>query len=167
MPACRFGCEPLKSGLSTSALGASFLPTATASDYGNSVGGGAGRVGRKRWSLGSLARRGLLPTPTASDSKQSGSAAYSTQSGRHSGTTLTDLLVRGIQYLGTPTAHPRTHSPRQVDHGGQLANQVGGALSPLWIEWFMGLPLHWTATDCEPSGMPLSRNAPSGSGDES
>lgn len=26
--------------------------------------------------------------------------------------------------LGTPNAHPRTHSPRAVDHGIQLANQV-------------------------------------------
>lgn len=26
--------------------------------------------------------------------------------------------------LGTPNAHPRTHSPRQVDHGKQLANQL-------------------------------------------
>ena len=28
------------------------------------------------------------------------------------------------QLLGTPNAHPRTHSPRDVDHGIQLANQV-------------------------------------------
>lgn len=26
--------------------------------------------------------------------------------------------------LGTPNAHPRTHTPRDVDHGIQLANQV-------------------------------------------
>lgn len=26
--------------------------------------------------------------------------------------------------LGTPTAHPRTHAPRPVDHGIQLANQI-------------------------------------------
>ena len=30
--------------------------------------------------------------------------------------------------LGTPNAHPRTHSPRQVDHGIQLANQVQNGL---------------------------------------
>jgi len=34
------------------------------------------------------------PTPTATDAKGSGSAAYSTESGRHSGVTLTDAAVR-------------------------------------------------------------------------
>jgi hypothetical protein len=43
---------------------------------------------------------GSLPTPTASDAKASGAAGYSTSSGRHSGTTLTDAVVR----WPTPTA---------------------------------------------------------------
>lgn len=30
--------------------------------------------------------------------------------------------------LGTPNAHPRTHTPRDVDHGQQLANQVDALL---------------------------------------
>lgn len=34
------------------------------------------------------------PTPTATDAKASGAAGYSTDSGRHSGTTLTDAAVR-------------------------------------------------------------------------
>jgi hypothetical protein len=36
----------------------------------------------------------LWPTATATDSKASGAAGYSTSSGRHSGTTLTDAAVR-------------------------------------------------------------------------
>jgi hypothetical protein len=44
---------------------------------------------------------GLLPTPTRSDANSSGAAGYSTASGRHSGTTLTDAVVRGM--LPTPT----------------------------------------------------------------
>lgn len=32
--------------------------------------------------------------------------------------------------LGTPSAHERTHSPRQVDHGVQLANQVAQLPTP-------------------------------------
>lgn len=52
----------------------------------------------------------------------------------------------------TPTAHPRTHTPRQVDHGQQLANQVGGSLNPTWVEWLMGFPTGWT--DLEASGTP-------------
>lgn len=36
----------------------------------------------------------LWPTPTASDANASGSFGYSTDSGRHAGTTLTDATVR-------------------------------------------------------------------------
>ena len=49
----------------------------------------------------------------------------------------------------TPTSHPRTHSPRPVHHGKQLANEVGGQLNPDWVEWLMGLPLGWTRLDGE------------------
>jgi len=52
------------------------------------------------------------------DSESPGAAAYSTESGRHSGTTLTDAA----RLWPTATAHERTHSPRAVDHGQQLAN---------------------------------------------
>lgn len=44
----------------------SLLPTPTASSYGSNQGGAAGRVGKVRYSLEQMARRGLLPTPTAS-----------------------------------------------------------------------------------------------------
>ena len=44
----------------------------------------------------------LLPTPTAQASGGSGSAGYSTESGRAEGVTLTDAIVRG--FLPTPTA---------------------------------------------------------------
>lgn len=40
------------------------LPTPTASSYGTNKGGAAGRTGKERASLQTLARRGLLPTPT-------------------------------------------------------------------------------------------------------
>jgi hypothetical protein len=59
------------------------------------------------------------PTPTAGDSQDSGSAGYSTESGRHSGTTLTDAVVRG------PKAE--------------------GKLSADWVECLMGLPVGWTS----------------------
>ena len=44
---------------------------------------------------------------------------------------------------GTPSAHSRTHSPRDVDHGVQLANQVGGQLNPPWECSMMGFPPGW------------------------
>jgi hypothetical protein len=36
---------------------------------------------------------------------------------------LTDV-IGSSPLLGTPTSHPRTHSPRPVDHGAQLANDL-------------------------------------------
>ncbi len=39
-------------------------------------------------------------------------------------------LSAQIKMLGTPTSHERTHSPRQVDHGIQLANQIAMLPTP-------------------------------------
>ena len=56
----------------------SFLPTPTATAFDNNIGGGSGRVGKKRLSLGSMARRGLLPTPTVKgDYNRAGASAAS------------------------------------------------------------------------------------------
>lgn len=57
MPVCRLDCEPLTLGLSISAPAGGWLPTPTASSYGSCRGGGAGRVGKWRYSLHS---RGIL-----------------------------------------------------------------------------------------------------------
>lgn len=61
-PACLYECEPLTLGPLTSDHDASLLPTLTASSYGYNAGGA--KSGRKRLSLQSLARNGLLPTLT-------------------------------------------------------------------------------------------------------
>ncbi len=101
-----------------------------------------------------LAAVKLWPTPTSRDWK-TGSAA---QVDKPRSEQLNDRVL-----WATPQAHPRTHSPRQVDHGVQLANQVSGQLNPTWVEWLMGFPLGWT--DCGDSAMPSSPKSPSTSGD--
>ncbi|HXR93734.1 MAG TPA: hypothetical protein VN750_26010 [Steroidobacteraceae bacterium] len=65
-----------------------------------------------------------LPTPTAADYKASGAAGYSTQSGRHSGTTLTDAVT-----------------------GAASAGRTG-KLNPRLSEWMMGFPAGWMS--CAP-----------------
>lgn len=50
------------------------------------------RKNGKRLSTAAL----LWPTPTVQDSSSSGAVGYSTESGRHSGVTLTDAAVRGF-----------------------------------------------------------------------
>jgi hypothetical protein len=131
----------------TDASGYGFLPTPAATRWTSNKGGAAGRVGPERLSLDGMAIRGIWPTPTASDSDRgggrfgrgnldpwptptagdanaSGAAGYSTDSGRHSGTTLTDAVA------------------------GSAPNGRLGRLNPTWVEWLMGWPLGWT--DCAP-----------------
>jgi hypothetical protein len=62
-----------------------------------------------------------LPTPTVEDSSSSGAAGYSTESGRHSGTTLTDAVC------GAGSAGRR------------------GKLNPRLSEWTMDIPVGWTS----------------------
>ena len=70
----------------------------------------------------------LWPTPTAADANSSG-AAGSTESGRHSGTTLTDATAR--------TASPRAR-PGSPD---------GMVLNPRFVEAMMGFPDGHTVCD--------------------
>lgn len=60
-PACLYKCAPLTSACRIGALASSLLPTPTASTYSSNVGGAEGRVGKIRYSLDALARRGELP----------------------------------------------------------------------------------------------------------
>lgn len=57
-----------------------------------------------------------LPTPTSTDAKASGAAGYSTESGRHSGTTLSDAIL------------------------GAAPEGRRGTLSPLFVAWMMAIP---------------------------
>lgn len=142
-------------------------PTPTATAYGTNQGGSAGRVGPIRPSLETLVK---WPTPTAMDANSSGAAGYSTESGRHSGTTLTDAA----REWATPTAHD-SH-PGNAARVGRFGKMAGGrnltdevydgppvqashstsgsrrVLSPDWVEALQGFPLGWTrgsgARDC-------------------
>lgn len=129
------------------------LPTPSASTYGSNRGGAAGRTGPARpgltqlvssvptpvswdWKDGACRDANVptnallgrwvtrLPSPTAGDAKGSGAAGYSTESGRHSGMTLTDAVT------------------------GAASEGRSGILSPRLSEWLQGLPDGWT--DFEP-----------------
>jgi len=64
--AAPWGLPPKTLELRTFGDASSLLPTPTASTYGSNVGGAAGRHGKARLSLESMARKGLLPTPCVS-----------------------------------------------------------------------------------------------------
>lgn len=66
-------------------------------------------------------------------------------------------LSQQVQLWATPTSHERTTTPRAVDHGTQMANQVGGPLNPAFVAWLMGYPPEWLS--CAPSATPSSRKS--------
>ena len=122
---------------------------------------------------------GLLPTPTAADSRSTCNATASRQPGskHHSGVTLTDH----VRLWPTPTSRgwkdvtdPRTWNCKEDrDRFDQLGRAVfkdgtatgGGSLNPTWVEWLMGFPLGWTALDA--SETPSSRRSSRSSGGRS
>jgi hypothetical protein len=117
-----------------------------------------GRVGKVRPSLDTMARKGLWPT-TTTDSKASGAAGYSTESGRHSGTTLTDAAVRTPTWAspvardwkdGTDAITPvNGYLGRQVLRmplAGESTSETGRVLNPLFTEALMGWSPGWTAS---------------------
>lgn len=117
------------------------LPTPTAVSYGSNQGGAAGRVGKIRESLASMARHTRWPTPTARDWK-SGKASESTHA--HNSRPLNEVVEH--QRWATPTVRGNTNykgcSPTS---GDGLQTQVGGLLSPEWVSLLMGWPQHWTS----------------------
>lgn len=109
-----------------------------------------------------MAKRGLLPTPTASmaDRGGRGELIHWVRSG---GTTR-----RGT--LPTPTETANQLSPSMGKWKGcrllqSMAGGPGGQLHPRFVEWMMGFDDGWT--DCEPSETPSYPNAPRSSGGSS
>ena len=166
--------QPL--ALRTYATGSGSLPTPSAVQYGTNQGGSAGRTGKIRPSLHTMARTGRWPTPTVGDSKSSGSR-NTENSKANPGISLTDA-VRGNQGTGrkfwpTPAAHEgrlgyqdRTSGKKgkQISLTTSVMNSEGrkpqqewdgGQLNPNWVEWLMGYPTGWT--DLNASETPSSR----------
>lgn len=92
-------------------------------------------------------RRGMMPTPRASD----GSKGGPNQRGSKGDLMLPSYVAR----FPTPTAN---RWDGLQSHG---VNVVSGQLNPTWVEWLMGFPLGWT--DLEDSAMPLCPRSQSGS----
>ena len=88
---------------------------------------GDGKAGRVAPEGSELAQKKTLrPTATAGDAKSSGAAGYSTKSGRHSGTTLTDATVGPRVQVSSSTPGSRP------------------VLNPHWVECLMGFPSGWS-----------------------
>ena len=102
---------------------------------------------------------GSLPTPTATPygTRNNGQRGDGTTF-KTAGSPSLDTMARKNLWP-TPTAHnaKETNAPSESRlNTPTLAAQVGGSLSPTWVEWLMGWPLEWTA--CEPLGMDRFRS---------
>lgn len=120
--------------------GGASLPTPSASSYGSNKGGAAGRMGKARPSLETMPRQALWPTPKASDGQKGGPNSV------HGNGSLS--LPAAVRQWATPTSRDW----KSGSHGAQgnsrpLSEQIGGSLSPMWVEWLMGYPIGWTALE--------------------
>lgn len=119
--------------------GFGLLPTATASTYGYNKGGSAGRTGKTRPSLQTMAAQGFLPTHVASNhyvtggeptlmgmAKRFGFAPTATVKGNYNKAGLSQKSGDGLQ-----TWLDRVRGQR-------------GPLAPSFLEWYMGFPINWT-----------------------
>lgn len=133
-----------------SEIASGLLPTPSAATYGTNQGGGAGRVGPIRPSLETMARQGLLPTPTAGDAKASGSRNTAT-SKAHPGVSLSDYVRQdgGTGRLLPTPGFNDYRSGRGYSHGSkrqtpQLRHISGGLLNPEFVEEMFALPIGWS-----------------------
>lgn len=89
------------------------------------------------------------PTAVAGDSKSCGAAGYSTASGRHHGTTLTDA-ARQWKEPGGQLWWGAQSGPLDRTNPGKVCSQfIGRQLNADFVEWLMGFPAGWTV--CEHS----------------
>jgi DNA (cytosine-5)-methyltransferase 1 len=138
------------------------LPTPSAVTYGTNC-GGQNPEGPERPSLDTMARRGMLPTPTHGDAKASGSRNTS-QSKAHQGVSLTDWLNQDGgegRMLPTPRSTDGAKGgPNQRGSKGDMAlpmavlhiDPTGSdgpmRLNPLFVAWMMGYPPGWLDVEC-------------------
>jgi hypothetical protein len=150
------------------------LPTPAETEYGSNQGGAAGRVGPVRYSLGTMARKGMRPTPTTVDHRDlsleaadkarkkgqqvrlAGQVRWPTPTvnGNYNRKGLSKDSGDGLhtavnRQWPTPLARDsRSLKGAQRSPNAQgaepLVVQVGGALNPTWVEWLMGFPEGWT-----------------------
>jgi len=132
----------------TSANAGFYLPTLTASRCGTNQGGQAGRKGKIRPSLETMAREGSLPTIQARDYR-AGSKPDSARMMRKSkagwSMNLNDVVLMLTLRASEAT---RGHAKgRRKEHQKTLSQKIGGYLNPKWAAWFMGLPCDWISLE--------------------
>lgn len=160
-------CQLARCRRRTKESASGLLPTPAAQSYGSNQGGAAGRVGKVRHSLESMARHNLWPTPTSCAPAKNGN----NEAGNSAGLVAIRKRViaeaeMGIRVWPTVTASdaksgamtPEAFAKRAAHpRGEKLANLLAGPLSPTFPAWLMGYPPEWL--NCAPSETPSSRKS--------
>lgn len=134
--------------------GSGWLPTPSACSYGSNKGGAAGRVGKMRHSLETMARKDSWPTPTAQDGN--GRTYYN----QRDGSKVLSLLgrVQEKTTFPTPTSSMATvgdmeqarfagNDSRRPSYKEANQTTVEGSLNPDWVELLLGWPKGWTSLE--------------------
>jgi hypothetical protein len=147
-----------------------FFPTPAASEYGSSNNGHPSReeyATKGKPSLSTMARKGLWPTPMASDGSKGptqfargnpslGAAVKlwptPTVCGNHNapkeGTDRGFGLSTAVKRWPTPTASEGAKGgPGRRYAEASASSPAGGQLNPTWVEWLMGYPCEWTVLE--------------------
>ena len=135
---------------STGASGSgSLLPTPCTVDTGSMFNRSASSGAALRPTLGAMARFDLWPTPTSSLVTNGGRVTQS--KAREGGTLIEALSSRTNWSVATPTARDwRSGKASDATHAKNsrpLSEQIGGSLSPDWVELLMGWPKGWTSLE--------------------
>lgn len=145
-------------------------PTPTATSYGSNKGGAAGRTGKERLSLETMARKNLWPTPCAMDhlppksDKALERVMTEIRPGRTGAPSLKD--DRRLWGSNNPLKWPTPRASEYKDCGpvgsksqvhmdkrdylcakAKDASNPTGQLNPQWVEWLMGYPIGHTELD--------------------
>lgn len=113
-------------------------PTPTTPSGGQTTPQGTSATGRRpdgskaTVTLQNVAALAGCPTPTKQDAASSGAAGYSTESGRHTGTTLTDAAR--FAGWGSPTALSRPRSAETLEKCLAFRQGNGQTSVPLYLE---------------------------------
>jgi hypothetical protein len=150
--------ERQTSGLGIAGIESGLLPTPTATDYGTNQGGAAGRSGKTRPSLGTMARNALFPTPTvygnnnrADLSRKAGDGLATFVKKYPEGEILFPTPIN-TDYKGSVSLETAKRRAEESCRGVRLAEhitltegtEVAGNLCPEFVELLMGFPAGWT-----------------------
>ncbi len=152
----------------------SLLPTPSAVTYGSNQGGAAGRTGKVRPSLQTMAAKDMWPTPRASaNENRQTRVTPSQEAGTHGRSLAAEVNARtwpptrAPESKGTGPLGSKSNNHRVVkgylDATVQQQEQATGKLNPEWVGWLMGFPLGFLDgignTSSESSATPSSRKS--------